>query len=464
MNGTVKGKDVFIPMTDLIGGQERAGFGWNMLMDCLAEGRSISLPALSVAAAKAVSVHVGGYARIRKQFKVPIAEMEGVQEALGRVGGNAYIMMSAQLLTNSMLNHHEQPAVISAIMKQQMTSRMRQVVNDGMDVIGGAGICNGPANFLANAYSSIPIAITVEGANILTRSLIQFGQGLTRAHPSLLHIIKSIQAGNDMKGFNKAITATIGHGATNLGRSLVTSVTRQRFKSGGLASYYESQLTKLAANFALSTDFALLMGGKVKAAQSISGRYADVMSNLYLGYAVLWHYQKFPVKGSEKMVEYAMESILYDIEDAFHGIFANFPIPGVGLVMRAVTFPTGRCYAKPTDKMTQAVSQLISTDSEVRKQLSSALFLSDDPNDRTALISATLAKSIDADKILALCRKEKRQPTPLEQAILEGVEAARDKIVQVDSFDRLGKEIYETASWSAEHRPAYTAMMAHAKR
>jgi acyl-CoA dehydrogenase len=435
-----------------------------MLMDCLAEGRSISLPALSVAAAKSVSVHVGGYARIRKQFKVPIAEMEGVQEALGRIGGNAYIMMSAQLLTNAMLNHHEQPAVISAIMKQQMTDRMREVVNDGMDVIGGAGICNGPSNFLANAYCSIPIAITVEGANILTRSLIQFGQGLTRAHPSLLHIIKAIQAGNDMPGFNKAVTATIAHGATNLGRSLASTVTRQRFKGNDVVSYYESQLGKLAANFALSTDFALLLGGHVKAKQSISGRYADVMSNLYLGYAVLWHYQKFPVKGSEKMVEYAMESLLYDIEEAFHGIFANFPIPGVGLAMRAVTFPTGRCYSKPSDKMTHTVARLITTDSEVRKQLSSALFVSDDPTDRVGLINASLSQSLAADKILALTRKEKRQPTPLEKVVLDAAEAARDNIVQVDSFPRLGKEIYEPSDWAANMRPAYTAMLAQAKR
>ena len=160
-------------MDKLLGGQKQAGFGWNMLMDCLAEGRGISLPALSVAAAKGVSSSVGAYARIRKQFKVPIADMEGVQEALARVAGNAYIMQSAQNLTNAMLNLHEQPAVISAIMKQQMTQRMRVCVNDGMDVLGGAGICNGKANFLANAYTNVPIAITVEGANILTRSLIQ---------------------------------------------------------------------------------------------------------------------------------------------------------------------------------------------------------------------------------------------------------------------------------------------------
>ncbi|CAN0187133.1 unnamed protein product, partial [Hapterophycus canaliculatus] len=195
MNGTVEGEEVFIPLDQIIGGRERAGFGWNMLMDCLAEGRGISLPAMSVAASKMTSSVVGAYARVRKQFKVPLAELEGVQEHLASVGSNTLLVTSGQALMNSMLNGHEQPAVLSAVMKQQMTMRMRQNINDGMDVLGGAGICNGPSNFMGNAYMAIPIAITVEGANTLTRSLIIFGQGLTRSHPHLLDIIRSIQDG-----------------------------------------------------------------------------------------------------------------------------------------------------------------------------------------------------------------------------------------------------------------------------
>ena len=371
MNGTVEGEDVFIPMTDLLGGQARAGFGWNMLMDCLAEGRGISLPALSVAAAKGVSVTVGAYARIRKQFKVPLAEMEGVQECLARIASNAYIMQSAQLLTNAMLNQHEQPAVISAIMKQQMTARMRAVVNDGMDVVGGAGICNGPSNFMANAYTLIPIAITVEGANVLTRSLIQFGQGLTRAHPHLLHIIEAIGKGDDMKGFNSALTGTIKHGATNLGRSLISGMFRSRMAPAkkDLVSHYQSQLEKLSANFALCSDFALTMGGKLKAAEFVSGRFADVLSNIFLGYAVLWHYHKFPVDGAEAVAEFALQNILHDAEEALFGIFANFPVPGVGLAMRAVTAPLGRCYPAPPDALLRKVSNSITKDTAVRKQV-----------------------------------------------------------------------------------------------
>jgi alkylation response protein AidB-like acyl-CoA dehydrogenase len=221
MNGTVEGEDVFIPLDQIVGGQERCGFGWNMLMDCLAEGRSISLPAGSIACGKLSVAGVGAYARIRKQFKVPIAELEGVQEHMARIASNTYIMTAAQHLTNSMLAQHEQPAVISAIMKQQCTHRGRMVVNDAMDVLGGAGICNGPNNFMATNYMSTPIAVTVEGANTLTRSLIQFGQGLTRSHPHLLSVIRSIQAGDDQKGFTEALVKMIQHGAANAGRSII---------------------------------------------------------------------------------------------------------------------------------------------------------------------------------------------------------------------------------------------------
>ena len=458
MNGTVEGEDVFIPMSDLIGGQTRAGFGWNMLMDCLAEGRAISLPACSVAAAKVVATSVGAYARIRKQFKVPLAELEGVQEALARIGGNAYIMQAAQTLTNSMLNKHEQPAVISAIMKQQMTSRMRSVVNDGMDVLGGAGICNGPSNFLANAYANVPIAITVEGANILTRSLIQYGQGLTRSHPHLLNLIKAIQHGDDLKGFNDALGKTIGHGVANTSRSVAAAVTRRRLRGSDPLGYYESQLSRLAANFALCSDFAMTMGGSLKFAEFTSGRYADVMSNLYLGYATLWYYQKNMTPGAEPVLDYAMMNILHDAEEALHLLFANFTIPGVGTVMRTLTFPTGKCYPKPGDDLVKKVATIISTDSATRKLLGSELFEAADPTtDRVALINATLPKAVQADLILAKVRKEKRKPTAEEQALVDAAEAAREIIIQVDSFKRLGQELDFEKEWSKDARPAYTA-------
>eukprot|EP01041_Mallomonas_annulata_P012399 gene12399-26088_t len=455
MNGTVEGDDVFIPMNCLLGGQERAGFGWNMLMECLSEGRGISLPALSVAATKRVVTSVGAYARIRKQFKVSIADMEGVQEGLARIGGHAYIMQSAQLLTNAMLNQHEQPAVISAIMKQQLTSRMRIVVNDGMDILGGAGICNGPANFLANSYNNIPIAITVEGANTLTRSLIQYGQGLTRAHPHLLKLMKAIQDGNDMKSFNTALYNIIGHAAINGGRSLSACLLRSRIRGNDPIAYYESQLQRLCANFAFCSDVSLTLGGKLKAAEFTSGRFADILSNLYLGYATLWFHKKYAVEGSEKVLDYAMQSILNDTEDAFFGVFANFPVPLMGNTMRMFTFPLGRTYTKPSDKLVQAVAMAITTPSKVRDQLAEGIFLSNNMEDRIGFIHKAFPKIFAADRLVTLLRKEKRSPTIEEKKLIDEAEAAREVIIQVDSFSRLGTEINQSADWNTGDRPAY---------
>ena len=397
---------------------------------------------------------------------VPIAEMEGVQESLATMSSQAYIMMSAQKLTNAMLNNHEQPAVISAIMKQQMTSRMRVSVNEAMDVLGGAGICNGKNNFIANTYAAIPIAITVEGANILTRSLIQFGQGLTRSHPHLVHIIHSIQKGDDMAGFNKALSGTISHLLSNMGTSIVSNFTRPRFsfqKKSDLAGFYEAQLNKLSSNFALCADFALLLGGSLKAAEFLSGRYADILSNLYLGYAVLWHYKKEPIAGIEPVVEYSMQQILYDIEHSFHGIFANFPLPVLGPVMQAITFPTGKCYSKPSDQLLRKTAAAITTDSAFSKALRYNLYTSNDvANDRSALIMHTLAKAVESDKIYAAIRKEKRTATATEKVLLDEVEKARNQIIQVDSFARLGQEVFYNSEWNASLRPAYTATSAAA--
>lgn len=333
-----------------------------------------------------------------------------------------------------------------------------------MDILGGAGICNGPSNFLANAYCAVPIAITVEGANVLTRSLIQFGQGLTRSHPTLLHMIQAIQHGDDMKGFNKALSATIAHAGANTFRSLAATVTRSRMKIHAQpVDYYESQLSKLSANFALCSDFAMTMGGGLKQAEFTSGRYADVLSNLFLGYAILWHYKKYPVAGSEKIVEYAMENILFETEDALFGIYANFPVPLLGTAMQLLTAPTGRCYARPTDEMVKNVATLITTDTPTRTQLAQCLYFSADPSDRVAMLHATLPQALAADKILTQIRKEKRVASPSEKVIIDTAEAAREIIIQVDSFARIGKEINQPDDWTASERPAYASTYAYAE-
>ncbi|ETW03800.1 hypothetical protein H310_05165 [Aphanomyces invadans] len=452
MNGPVTGTDVFIPMEKIIGGQTRVGYGWNMLMDCLAEGRSISLPGGGVAGAKVSAVAVGGYARIRKQFKVPVATMEGVQEHLAAIGNQAFITMAGQYLVNGMLNQHEQPAVISGVCKQQITARGRDAVVQAMDVLGGAGICRGPNNFLANSYMSLPVAITVEGANTLTRSLIIYGQGLTRAHPHLYPLIQSLQHGDDVASFKKHANALVLHGVTNAVHSLTRSVTRSRSK-GDLVSHYESQLSRLAANFAITTDLALVLGGKLKFKEMISGRFADALSSLYLGYASLWFYKQHQdMAGLDVVLDYAMTTLCYDAQEALVGIASNFPVPGMGPVMKGVAFPFGRAYAKPTDAQVAAVAELVSSDSGVRDLFSTSMFISKDPTDRVAKIHHTLPKAIQADKILAAIRKEKRSATVDEQTLIDQVEALRNEIIQVDAFYGLGAEIGAPADYK---RPGF---------
>jgi len=271
----------------------------------------------------------------------------------------------------------------------------------------------------------------------------------------LLHIIQSITKGDDVKGFQKAVFATVAHGATNTGRSLSAALFRKRSKGGNLVGYYESQLSKLSANFALCSDFALTMGGKLKSAEFTSGRFADVLSNLFLGYATLWHYSKYPVAGADKVVEYAMENILFETEEAFFSIFDNFPVPVLGTVMRNITFPTGRCYSRPNDDLIRAVSNAITTETAVRKQFEQDLFISSTPGDRVGLIIASLPKVIAADKIRSECRKQKRVPTAEEEKVLKVADVATEEIIQVDSFARLGVENTYEPAWTASARPAY---------
>jgi len=292
-------------------------------------------------------------------------------------------------------------------------------------------------------YTTLPVIITVEGANILTRSLIIFGQGLTRAHPHLYELIKTIQHGDDLENFKKELVKLVQHGVTNTAGSLKTAVTRSRFKKqSGLLAHYESQMDKLSKNFAMSADLSLVLGGKLKFAEMISGRFADVFSSLYLGYSVMWFYKNNRhVEGIDVMFDYAMTQLCYEAQQGIVGISKNFPVPGVGPLMRGLSFPFGLPYDAPTDKQMRQVAELISTDSGVRNLLSDDVFVSKDPEDRVGLLNATLPKAVKADRTLAALRKQKRSATIDEQKFIDEVEAAREVIIQVDSFDALGAEV-----------------------
>jgi len=471
MNGTVKGESFFVPMTCIIGGEEQAGLGWNMLMECLGAGRGVSLPAGAIAASKMAVLAVGGYARIRKQFKVPIASMQGVQEKLAVIGINTFGMMAAQNMFNSFLEAGETPSCLSAVMKHMCTERGRISINEGMDVMGGAAICNGPNNFMAGGYGSIPVSITVEGANVLTRSLIIFGQGLTRSHPHLLGLIEAIQDGDNLEGFNKELTNIIKHAFTNLGRSITRGLGAQvTFRGGDLLAYHETHMSRMAANFAFCADCGMTMGGGLKTAEFISGRYADVLSNLYFGYAVMWYYKNNRnVPGIDAMFDATMTQIRYDVQEALFGIFGNFPIPGFGRLMQLPCFPRGREFARPTDKQRAAVAELVSTPNPVRDFLTENTFVSKDPTDRVAMIVKAAPMCFEADQILAKCRKEgRRSPTPEEQAKIDAAEAMREEIIQVDSFPKLMGNEHNTAwmkpDWGVDAQPKVTIEKAEGKQ
>eukprot|EP00961_Rhodomonas_salina_P262281 3544464-Rhodomonas_salina.1 len=341
---------------------------------------------------------------------------------------------------NAVLANGEKPPVLSAIMKHECTELGRVATLEGMDVVGGAGISRGPMNYLASAYVNTPVSITVEGANALTRSLIIFGQGLTRSHPHLLHLIQAIQKGDDMDGFNEHLSLIIRHAATNLGRCVTRGLAVQLTpKSGDLPGYYEAQLGRLTANFALCADVGLTLGGGLKTAEFLSGRYADALSNLYMGYACLWYYDKHKhVQGLEAVLDMAMTQHCYRIQEALLGLAANFPIPLLGPLMRAVTFPRGREYHVPRDKQRAEVARLLTTPTEVRALLTQNVFVSKSETDRVNQISRAVALACQADGYLAACRRAKRKPTAEEQRVIDEAEALRELIIQVDAFETLG--------------------------
>lgn len=385
MNGPTQGKDVFIPMESIIGGQERIGQGWRMLMQSLAAGRAISLPALGVAGGKMSALMSGAYARIRRQFGIPIGFFEGIEEPLARIGGRTYRMDAARKLTLVALDQGHRPGVLSAILKYQLTEGSRVCINDAMDIHGGKGIITGPSNYLAHAYQAIPISITVEGANILTRSLIIFGQGAIRAHPWLLKEMEAVQdKGPDARrAFDKAIFSHAGHIISNLVRSLLLGLTAgwatRAPITGPTAAYYR-QLTRMCAAFAFSSDLVLItLGGKFKFKEKLSGRLADTLTHLYMGAAVL---KTFEDDGRPEedlpLLRWAMDDSLYIIQESLKGVLRNFPLPGVGPLVRAIIFPFGSSYSQPSDRTGKEVARLLLSENASRDRLAAGVYLSDD--------------------------------------------------------------------------------------
>ncbi|MFK3873033.1 acyl-CoA dehydrogenase [Pseudoalteromonas rhizosphaerae] len=385
MNGTTYGKDVFIPLDWIIGGQKGAGRGWRMLVECLSAGRGISLPALSSATGHLCARMTSAYAMVRQQFGVSIGQFEGVQETLARIGGLTYSLESCRLMTAGAIDLKLSPSVVTAIAKYHMTEMGRTVMNDAMDIHSGKGIQVGPNNYLAHGYMGIPVSITVEGANILTRNLMIFGQGATRCHPFVLKEMEAAAMEDDdlaLKEFDSLLLQHILFAATNASMAFIHGLTRSYFAKspvcGETASYYK-QLGRMSRGLAFSTDVAMLvLGGELKRKEMISARLGDVLSHLYLASCVL---KRFEDEGRQQadlpFVKYAVELSLFEIGQAFDGFFKNFSNPVINFILKRIVFPLGNHYQRPSDELAQTICEHMTQPGVFRNRLTHLCYVDD---------------------------------------------------------------------------------------
>ncbi len=366
-NGPNAGKDVFIPLSNVIGGPERVGQGWKMLMSALAAGRGISLPSLSAAAGAFAAHTTGAYARIRSQFNLPIGKFEGIQERLARIAGNAYLLDGARRLTCAGLDQGNHPAVISSILKLHATERMRVVINDAMDVHGGKAIIEGPRNYMGSQYRAIPVGITVEGANILTRSLMVFGQGAIRAHPYLLEEIRAVgdaDRGRALAQFDQVLWKHVGHSLKTAIRAFVRSWSGGVFAPApraGKATRHYRQMSRYAAAFAFCSDIAFLtLGGELKRRELLSARLGDVLSELYMLSGALKRWEDEGRQDDDlPLLDWCMQSGFASIEQSFAQIIENFPARPVGWMLRLFVMPWGRRRHGPSDRTVRRCAEIL---------------------------------------------------------------------------------------------------------
>lgn len=428
-NGPIIGRDVFIPMDYVIGGEKGVGQGWRMLMDCLAAGRSISLPSLSVGAVELAARTAGAYASVREQFSLPIGRFEGIEEALARIGGHAYFMNAARVLTCGAVDAGEKPAVLSAVAKAYLTGGMRACLTDAMDIMAGAGICRGPNNILGRGFVAVPLGITVEGANILTRSMIIYGQGAVRCHPFLAQEMAAIAA-RDAKVFDKALFGHLNFLARNAARSLVLGLSGARWakapQSGSEARYYRG-LTRFSAAFALVSDAALgTLGGSLKRREKISGRLADALAWMYLGSAALKRFHdEGRLSGDKAVLAWSMELALWHTQEALAGVLDNLPNRPVAWILSWLIFPLGRRQRPPRDRLGAKVAQGLLDDRELRDRLTADIYLPDEDRGLGRLERAL-------DRVVAA--------QPARQAVRDGVKAGALPRHPVQSLSARAKE------------------------
>ncbi len=484
-NGPIQGKDVFIPLDWIIGGVERAGQGWRMLMSCLAAGRAITLPGTAAAGIKGALRATTAYTKVRRQFGISIGQMEGIEEPLARIVENAYVAESARAVTSSMVSSGEKPAVISALMKYKLTEMARDTLNDAMDIHAGRGVCDGPANYLQKGYQSVPVSITVEGANILTRTLITFSQGALRSHPWLYREIQAIrdpETERGLRAFEEAFEGHLKYILANLFGSLFHNVTVGMFAKAPETSLesgrHYSQLYRASRTFALVADTTVAtLGGGLKTKQKISGRLADALSELYLISCTLKRYEDDgePLEDAI-IVDYCVQNGLYRFEQAIKGVLDNFPVRPVAWGLRPFVFPLGVNRKPASDNQGKELVKLLMQPGKVRDRLTREIYRTDDPNDPIGVLEAAFIKVVETEelnkKIERAAKKgiiqrhhnndwfaeavEKSVITPDEALLLRETEELVNRAIAVDHFDpselegSAGQTFVETVPAAAE--------------
>ncbi|HEX5419905.1 MAG TPA: acyl-CoA dehydrogenase [Gammaproteobacteria bacterium] len=445
-NGPTRGRDVFVPIDYIIGGPQMAGQGWRMLVQLLSVGRGITLPSNAVGGAMASVYASGAYARIRRQFNLPIGKFHGVGEVLARMAGHTYIMKAALRTTCAAMNAGEKPAVPAAILKYHNTEMGRQVANDAMDVHGGKAIMLGPKNYLARNYESIPIAITVEGANILTRNLIIFGQGAIRCHPFVLPEMEAARDPDREAGlvaFDRLLFRHAGYALSNAIRSFFMALTLARFThvpTAGAARRYYQHINRYSASFALAADAAMLtLGGELKRRELLSARLGDILSYLYLASMVLKHYEDENEPAEDlPLVEWSCRVLLYKTQEQLHSFLRNFPNRWIAALLRIAIFPRGRSYSAPSDELGQRIAELFINPTEARERLADCAYLTVEPTNPLGLLQQALEM---AERVKPIERKvfDARRAGHIESDDTPGQidEAERRGIISPEEAERV---------------------------
>ncbi|CAM3700714.1 acyl-CoA dehydrogenase FadE [Rahnella victoriana] len=402
-NGPTRGSDIFVPIDYIIGGPKMAGQGWRMLVECLSVGRGITLPSNSTGSLKSLALATGAYAYIRRQFKLPIGKMEGIEEPLARIAGNAYVMDAAATLITNGIMLGEKPAVLSAIVKYHCTHRGQRAVMDAMDITGGKGIMLGSSNFVARTYQGAPIAITVEGANILTRSMIIFGQGAIRCHPYVLREMAAAEK-NDLVDFDRALFGHIGHVGSNKMRSFWLGLTGGRTSDTPVndqtARYYQ-HINRLSANLALLADVSMgVLGGSLKRRERISARLGDILSQMYLATATLKRYDEEGCNEADlPLVHWGVQDCLHQAEVAIDDLLRNFPNRFVAGVMRLVIFPLGRAHSAPSDRLDHELARILQVPSATRSRIGRGQYLTPSEHNPVGLLEEALQDILAAEPV-----------------------------------------------------------------